>query len=69
MPASFNATLHGATVLLIKSSDNDSNFDLFNLIFKCFGPVLLAVIKGKLISVSAVDDNSHFAFSAASLTL
>ena len=35
----------------------------------CFGPVLSAVIKGKFISVCAADDNSIFAFSAASLSL
>jgi hypothetical protein len=35
----------------------------------CFGPVLSAVIKGKLMSVCSADDNSIFAFSAASLSL
>jgi hypothetical protein len=35
----------------------------------CFGPVLSAVIKGKFISVCSADDNSIFAFSAASFSL
>jgi len=37
--------------------------------FKCLGPVLSAVIKGKLTSVCVDEDNSIFAFSAASLNL
>ena len=35
----------------------------------CLGPVLSAVIKGKLISVCSAADNSIFAFSAASFNL
>ena len=42
---------------------------LVNLRFKCFGPDLSAVINGKFISVCAAEDNSIFAFSAASLSL
>ena len=68
-PESFNAVLQGANVFLINDSVNDSNFALVSLRFKCFGPVLSAVINGKLISVCVVDDNSHLAFSAASLIL
>ena len=37
-----------------------------NFKFKCLGPVLSAVIKGKLISVCAAEESSIFAFSAAS---
>jgi hypothetical protein len=37
--------------------------------FICFGPVLSAVIKGKFMSVCSADDNSIFAFSAASFSL
>ena len=35
----------------------------------CFGPVLSAVINGKFISVCSAEDNSIFAFPAASLSL
>jgi hypothetical protein len=35
----------------------------------CFGPVLSAVINGKFMSVCSADDNSIFAFSAASFNL
>ncbi len=50
-PASLRAVLQGGIVLPIKSSTKASNFAL--VIFKliCFGPVLSAVINGKLISV------------------
>ena len=68
-PESFKAVSQGLNDLLIKCSIRPSNFALFNLILICFGPVLSAVMKGILISVSTVDDNSHFAFSAASLIL
>jgi hypothetical protein len=60
--------LQGSNVLSIRLSTNDSNLALVSLRLKCFGPVLSAVINGKLISVCVADDNSHFAFSAASLT-
>ena len=68
-PASFNAVLHGGIVLPIKSSTKASNFALVIFILICFGPVLSAVTKGKLISVCAAEDNSIFAFSAASFNL
>ena len=68
-PASFNAVSHGARVLLIKSSTNASNFALVNFKVICLGPVLSAVIKGKLTSVCSAEDNSIFAFSAASFNL
>ena len=53
----------------IRSSTNASNLAL--VIFKliCFGPVLSAVINGRFISVCVADDNSIFAFSAASFNL
>ena len=69
IPASFNAVWQGASDLLIRLSTKLSNVALFNLVFKCLGPALSAVIKGILISVSTTEDNSHFAFSADSLTL
>ncbi len=67
IPASPNAVLHGGNVLDIKSSTRASSLAL--VIFKliCFGPVLSAVIKGKLISVCSAEDSSILAFSAASL--
>ena len=68
-PASLRAVLHGSIVLSINSAQSDSNFALVNLIFKCFGPVLSAVMKGKFTSVCVDEDNSILAFSAASLNL
>jgi len=50
---------------LIKSS----NFALVIFIVKCLGPLLSALIKGKLISVSNVEESSILAFSADSLSL
>ena len=69
MPASFNAASHGPIVFWTRSSTKVSSFDLVTLIFKCFGPDWSAVIKGKLISVCGVEDNSILAFSAPSLSL
>jgi len=68
-PESFNAVLHGTRVLSISFSTNASSLALVNFKFTCFGPVLSAVMKGKLISVCDVEDNSIFAFSAASFSL
>ena len=68
-PALFNAVLQGSIVLLTRSSINWSNLALVSDLTKCFGPLSVAVIYGKLISVCADDDNSIFAFSAASLSL
>ena len=68
-PESFKATSQGLRVLLTKSSTSASSFALVSLIFICFGPVLSAVIKGKLISVWIADESSILAFSAASLSL
>ena len=59
----------GFTVFLRKSSVNDSSLALVNLRLQCLGPEASAVKYGKLMSVYVVDDNSIFAFSAASLTL
>ncbi|KAH3672001.1 hypothetical protein WICMUC_004508 [Wickerhamomyces mucosus] len=67
--ASFKAFLTGSTVLLIKSSTKPSNCDLETFKLICFGPEASAVMKGKLISVVTVDDNSILAFSEASLIL
>ena len=50
-PESSSAILQGSKVLSTKSETNASNFALVNLRFTCFGPVLSAVIKGRLISV------------------
>jgi hypothetical protein len=40
-----------------------------NFKLTCLGPVLSAVINGRFISVCVADDNSIFAFSAASFNL
>jgi len=61
--------LHGGIVLEIRSSTRASSLALVNFRFMCFGPVLSAVINGKLISVCSAEDNSIFAFSAASFNL
>ena len=68
-PASLRAVLHGGNVLEIKSSTKASNLALVIFRLICFGPVLSAVIKGKLTSVCSAEDNSIFAFSAASFNL
>ena len=67
MLASAKALRHGSIVARIKSSHNCSNLARVSLRTKCLGPVAVAVIYGKLISVSVDDDNSILAFSAASL--
>ena len=42
---------------------------LVNFKLTCLGPVLSAVINGRLISVCVAEDNSILAFSAASFNL
>ena len=69
IPASLIAVSQGLIVFSIRSSTNDSNFDLDNVTFKCLGPDLSAVMKGKLISVWEELDSSIFAFSAPSFNL
>ena len=69
IPASFNAVLHGGIVLAIRSSTSASSFALVSFKLICFGPVLSAVINGKLISVCSAEDSSILAFSAASFNL
>ena len=64
--AFFSAFLQGAIVLFTKSSINCSNLAFVKDLTKCFGPLAVAVTYGKLISVCAEEDNSIFAFSAAS---
>ena len=66
-PASCIACSHGAAVLSIKSSTNDSNFERVIFTTKCFGPDASAVMYGKFTSVCELLDSSIFAFSAASL--
>ena len=65
-PASFKAAWHGAIVRLTRSSTKDSNLARVSFTFKCFGPEASAVMNGKFTSVCMEDDNSIFAFSAAS---
>ena len=50
-PESFKAVLQGSKVLSTSDCTRASSFALVNFKFKCLGPVLSAVIKGKLISV------------------
>ena len=65
-PASFSALRHGSMVFWTRSSTSASNLARVSFIVRCFGPVWSAVMKGRLISVCVVDDNSILAFSAAS---
>ena len=65
-PASFNAFATGSIERLTKSADNCSNLALVKVFTKCLGPVAVAVIYGRLISVCVVAESSIFAFSAAS---
>ena len=69
MPASAKALRHGSIVAWMRSSHNCSNLALESLRTKCLGPLCVAVIYGRLISVSVDADNSIFAFSAASFNL
>ena len=66
-PASSSAFLTGVIDLFTKSSASFSKFARVREVTKCFGPDSVAVTYGKLISVCAEEDNSIFAFSAASL--
>jgi hypothetical protein len=68
-PESFKATLQGSNVLSTKLDTKASSLALVNFKLTCFGPVLSAVIKGRFISVSAADESSILAFSAASFSL
>ena len=69
IPASFKACSTGTFVASTKSLINSSNLALVNVTSKCFGPVLSAVMNGKLICVCCIPDNSILAFSAASFNL
>ena len=69
IPASFKAVLQGGKVLAIKSSTSASSFALVIFKLMCLGPVLSAVIKGRLISVCSAEESSIFAFSEASFNL
>ncbi len=66
-PASLRARLIGRRKRLIKSPHKSSNCDRVNLVSRCFGPSSVAVIKGKLISVTPTPDSSILAFSEASV--
>ena len=68
-PAFLRADLQGAMVLSTISEINCSNFERCKVLTKCFGIPFTGIIYGRLISVEVVDDNSIFAFSAASFSL
>ena len=65
-PASFIASRHGCLVLSSRSAVSDSSLALVSDTDRCFAPDASAVMNGRLMSVVAADDSSHFAFSAAS---
>ena len=67
MPASVIALLRGRRKRLTKSPHNSSNLARVSLVSMCLGPSSVAVIKGKLISVTDSLDSSILAFSAASV--
>ena len=66
LPASASAFLVGSIVRWTRSPIICSSFARDSFICMCFGPVASAVRNGRLISVSATDDSSILAFSAAS---
>ncbi len=64
--ASFSATRSGSSVRSTSSSTRDSSLAWVTLITRCLGPVLSAVMYGRLTSVWPLVDSSILAFSAAS---
>ena len=66
MPASFKQFLHGCLVRSRRPPTRSSSLARVRVNAMCFGPVASAVMNGKLMSVLCADDNSIFAFSAAS---
>ena len=67
--ASSRANFTGARLRSTRSSTKDSSFALVTLCTKCLGPEASAVMYGRFTSVCSLDDNSIFAFSAASFSL
>ena len=64
--ASLSACSTGPTQRCTRSSVNCSSLARVNAICKCLGPLMSAVIKGRLTSVSLTVESSILAFSAAS---
>ena len=69
IPASEIARLRGRRKRDTKSPQSSSNLARSSLVSICLGPSSVAVIKGKLISVTATPESSILAFSAASVSL
>ena len=67
-PASARAMWQGIVSLSIRLPTIFSIWSLLIFFLRCFGPELSAAMNGRWISVSKTDDNSHFAFSDASLS-
>mmetsp|Transcript_5542 Transcript_5542/g.18374 ORF Transcript_5542/g.18374 Transcript_5542/m.18374 type:complete len:200 (-) Transcript_5542:842-1441(-) len=67
-PASLRHALHGGTVLSMRPPVRLSSLARVSFRFMCLGPDASAVMKGSEMSVWVVEDNSAFAFSAASRT-
>ena len=65
--ASVKACFKGARNPLTRSPHILSNWERLRRVSKCLGPSLVAVMKGRLISVVATPESSIFAFSAASV--
>jgi len=59
---------HGSVVRSTSGCTMPSNLARESLMFRCFGPLASAVMKGRLISVSLSASSSRLAFSAASRT-
>ena len=66
-PASRKACLTGSRNRLTSSLHKASNCDRVRRVSMCFGPSSVAVMKGKLISVTFTPESSILAFSAASV--
>src|SRR6266566_5144886 len=60
--ASFRHAFTGGMVRWNKSSQSCSNFERVSFFWMCFGPLASAVMNGRLISYSCVDESAIFCF-------
>ena len=61
------ARFRGRRRRLTKSPDNSSNIARVSWVSMCLGPSSVAIIKGRLMSVTLTPESSILAFSAASV--
>ncbi len=67
-PASLSAIRHGSTVLCTRSFTSSSSWARVMVSVRCFGPLASAAMNGRFTSVSAAEDSSCLARSAASFS-